>query len=752
MKLLQIAVYPLAVLSAACYVPAFAASPQERADSVRSLQEVSVTAIKNSSVNAGGQPVAVTVVGQDEISKLNIVTMKQVSDVAPNFYVPDYGSRMTSSIYVRGLGARIDQPVIGLNVDNVPILNKDNYDFDLIDIDRIDVMRGPQSTLYGRNTMGGVVNIRTLSPMNWQGLRLNVAYGSANTARAAVSYYKRFDSTLGMAWIADFSRTDGYFRNVDNGRKTDRERQGSLRWKSVWRAAPSVMMENTLAVNITRQGGYPYQSVGTGEINYNDTCFYRRTGVTDGLTLRWVTDRFVLSGISSVQYLDDNMTLDQDFTPLDYFTLSQKRKELALTQDVVVKSTGRGIYGWLAGVFGFYKHTRMEAPVVFKDYGIRTLIENNRNQANPYYPIRWNDDSFLLGSRFVMPVWGVALYHQSAFDLGRWSLTAGVRVDYERARLDYHSECLTSYTTWNCTGDEPVPLHVVDVDIDDGGHLEKSFVELLPKITVSYALPVPEPSSLYASVSKGYKSGGFNTQMFSDVLQQRVMEIMGLGMKYTVDQIISYKPEKSWNYEVGAHVACAGGKVRTDLSLFYIDCRDQQLTMFPPGTVTGRIMTNAGRTRSSGAECAIVLSPDSHWTIRASYGFTDARFVTFDNGREDYAGKRIPYAPRHTAFASVGYRRPVSSGWVDAVGIDINAKGTGSIYWNEENTLKQPFYAQLGAMVRLERGDCSLDVWGENLTGCNFDTFYFVSIGNAFLQKGKPRRMGVTLRLNFESL
>lgn len=394
----------------------------------------------------------------------------------------------------------------------------------------------------------------------------------------------------------------------------------------------------------------------------------------------------------------------------------------------------------------------MEAPVLFKEYGIKTLIEDKRNDANPYYPIKWDEDRFLLGSRFVMPVWGVALYHQSDLVLGPWSLSAGMRVDYERATLDYHSECATSYTTWNATGDNPVPLHRVDVNIDDGGSLDKSFVELMPKLTLSYSLPMDERSTLYATVAKGYKSGGFNTQMFSDVLQQRVMEVMGVGMKYTVDQIISYKPEKSWNYEVGAHVACAGGRVRTDLSLFYIDCRDQQLTMFPPGTVTGRIMTNAGRTRSCGAECAIDLRPDSHWTVRASYGFTDARFVTFDNGRDDYAGKRIPYAPRHTAFASVGYRCPLSGGWLDAVSVDVNGKGTGSICWNENNTLRQPFYAQLGAMVRLERGDCSLDLWGENLTGCNFDTFYFVSIGNAFLQKGKPRRMGVTLRLNFESL
>lgn len=122
----------------------------------RRLEEVSVTAIKSTGAGMAARgAVAATVVSGKEIERLGIVTMKNVSEVAPNFYIPDYGTRMTSSIYVRGIGARIDQPVVGLNVDNVPFLNKDNYDFDLVDIERVEVLRGPQSTLYGRNTMGG---------------------------------------------------------------------------------------------------------------------------------------------------------------------------------------------------------------------------------------------------------------------------------------------------------------------------------------------------------------------------------------------------------------------------------------------------------------------------------------------------------------------------------------------------------------------------------------------------------------------
>ncbi len=109
-------------------------------------------------------PVAVSHFGREEAERQRIATLRDLSALVPNLHVPDYGSRMTSSVYVRGLGARIDQPVLGLLVDDIPVMNKDAYDFDVTDILGIEVLRGPQSTLYGRNTMGGVMRIRTRSP------------------------------------------------------------------------------------------------------------------------------------------------------------------------------------------------------------------------------------------------------------------------------------------------------------------------------------------------------------------------------------------------------------------------------------------------------------------------------------------------------------------------------------------------------------------------------------------------------------
>ena len=176
-------------LTILCFHARVAAAPAgHNADSVPAprsvaLGEVSVTAIKGG--NHPNADEAVTYIGSRTVADYDLVNMRQASALAPNFYMPAYGSRMTSSVYVRGLGTRIDQPAVGLNIDNIPIINKDNYDFDLADIDRVEILRGPQNILYGRNTMAGLMNIYTVSPLSFQGMKARVSYGSRDSYRVS---------------------------------------------------------------------------------------------------------------------------------------------------------------------------------------------------------------------------------------------------------------------------------------------------------------------------------------------------------------------------------------------------------------------------------------------------------------------------------------------------------------------------------------------------------------------------------------
>lgn len=710
------------------------------------LDEINITAVKLTAAMED-EPEASTVLSGEEINKLGIVSMRGVSDVVPNFFMPDYGSRITSTIYVRGIGARMDQPSVGLNVDNVPYLNKDAYDFDISDISSVVMLRGPQSTLYGRNTMAGVINITTLSPMLYQGWRAFAEVGNGGRVRANLGWYHKFSQKTALSINGDYGHLEGFFRNEYNNAKVDKENIFSLRTKFQYNPLENLKIQNVAGGNFLRQGGYPYEYVGTGKIEYNDTCFYRRFTFTDGLTIGYNHEKFTLTSISSVQHIDDNMTLDQDFLPESYFTLTQKKKETSVTEEVVFKGeTGSGVYQWIAGGMGFYKHLNMDAPVTFKDVGIRELIESHRNQYNSSYPIAWDSRMFVLNSNFTIPTYGFAVYHESEYSHGNWTFVGGLRFDYERADLHYRSFCNTGYQIFHRTDGGLEPYRHVDIDIDDKGDLKKDFFNVLPKIAVIYKFE--GLGSIYGKVSRGYKAGGFNTQMFSDVLQQRLMRIMGIGAQYKVEDVVSYKPEKSWNYELGSHLDFTGIGLSMEATLFYIDCQDQQLTMFPDGTTTGRIMTNAGKTRSFGAEFSGNWKVTDGLEFNLSYGYTNAKFKEFFNGISDYKGKWLPYVPSNTFFAqglyTLGLRKQEKK--INNLIFDINLRGTGPIYWNEENSLRQNFYALLGASVTWQYRNWEFKAWGRNLTDTQFHTFYFMSMGNEFLQRGRGIEFGASVR------
>lgn len=712
------------------------------------LNEISVTAIKQST-ELRSLATASTTMSRSQIESGHIATPMDASSLIPNLFIPDYGSRMTSTVYVRGLGTRIDQPDMGLNIDNIPVISKENYNFDIPDMSRIEMLRGPQSTLFGRNTMGGVMNIYTLSPFNFQGIRLLAQYSSLGTLKTGGSVYSKLRPGTAIAAGIYYTSSPGQFTNAFNGKKTDWERQGTGHLKFEWHPSADFTLHNTLLLGISRQGGYPYESADTHQIAYNDTCFYRRENILDGLTLKKHFGKFTLSSITSYQYIDDNMTLDQDFTPEPYFTLTQKRREHAVTQDVVARSAAdTGRYTWLAGVFAFFKRYTMSAPVTFLDTGISELIESHRNMANPDYPITWDSRSFVLGSRFTSPSYGLAAYHQSTYSWQKLTIAAGVRITYENSRLNYHSSTHTGYSTWQLkTG--TLYRHTA-VDIDDHGSLTDDFLQVLPKISVTYNLDTPHPSRVYASIAKGYKSGGFNTQMFSDVLQQRLMGLMGIGAAYDINSIVRYKPEKTWSYEIGGHFECWESRVKSDLSFFYMDCRDRQLTVFPDGTTTGRVMTNAGKTRNWGAELSFVIDFTPNTAVSLSYGYTNAKFLRYDNGQADFSGNTVPYAPENTIYAECRHRIPVSGfkGVLRDITLKADVRAAGKTYWNEANTASQPLYAQLGALIALHTKRCALELWGQNLTGTMFRTFYFVSIGHEFCQRGRKREFGATFRVN----
>lgn len=726
----------------------------EPVDTLQNIEQVTVVApAAKQTFSLRRQPISSTVLSPAAIERERVLSVKDLSAVVPNFYQPDYGSRMTSSIYVRGFGARIDQPVVGVNVDEIPYLNKNSYDFDLFDIARIEVLRGPQGTLYGRNTIGGQLNIYTLSPLGYSGVRASAEYGTGNTVRAKASYYGRVSDNFGISVGGFYTRTDGFFDNAYDGSDCDRGHSAGGRVRMVWQGADGWSIDNVASVGSSLEGGYAYclydEASGTvSPVNYNGPNSYERVNVTDGFVVKHEGEKMLFTSATGYQYLYDRMLIDNDFTPRSLFTLVQQQREHALTEDIVLRSNDDSRrWQWITGAYGFYKRLRMEAPVTFLEDGIGDLILGAANagiqSVMPWAELMIEESAFDIASNFKIPTYGLALYHESSLRAGRWRFTAGLRLDYEASRMDYDNYTSIHYRL------SPMMPQFKELSMPFAGRERMDFLELLPKFAANFSTGVGE---LYVAASRGYKAGGFNTQIFSDILQNRLMAAMmeDMGMPaqpspYNEASATTYKPEYSWNYEAGGHLAFAEGRVRTDFSLFWIECRDQQLTVFPEGTTTGRMMSNAGRSRSRGVEVSLSWNPTTHLGVWGSYGFTDARFVKFDDGEADYAGNVLPYAPRNTVSLGATYRLHVGARILDDVVVNCSWQGAGKIYWNESNTLSQNFYSQLGASVDLHKGDFTLSLWGRNLTGTDFYTFYFKSVGNSFFSHGKPRQLGLTL-------
>ena len=732
------------------------------------------------------QPISSSVISSSTLEREHVLSIKDLSSIVPNFYQPDYGSKMTSSIYVRGFGARIDQPIIGLTVDGVPFLNKNNYDFDMLDVARVELLRGPQSTLYGRNTMGGQMNVYTLSPMNYQGVRATAEYSSGNSVRTKASYYGRsVNGKLGFSAGGYYNRTDGFFDNAYDNSDVDWGESSGGRLRLVGDLGRGWELDNSASFSYDNEGGYAYalydveQDIA-GDVNYNSPSGYMRYSFSDGLVLSHAGEKVNFSATTTYQFMHDRMRMDQDYTPLSYFTLMQEQHEHAFTEDIVLRSNDKSRrWQWLTGAYGFYKKIDMSAPVSLLSDGISELILGNMPaQIKRFLAI----DPFTIDSNFDIPTYGLALYHESSLRAGeRWRFTAGLRLDYESTKMNYDNMATVNYK-FDMTAMSPyIPVLNRSVEVPFTGEEKLDYLELLPKFAINYTTGVGD---IYATVTRGYKAGGFNTQIFSDILQNKTKTAMmadamsqmqgmmggGGGMPGGMPggaaggrpsggdsssatdsaSATTYDPEYSWNYEVGGHFSFDEARLALDVAAFWIECRDQQLTVFPDGLTTGRMMSNAGKSRSRGVEVAatwdaLSLMPMSHLRFTANYGYTHAQFEEFNDGVNDYSGNYLPYAPQHTISLGATYDWWIGGRVLDEIVLSASWQGAGKIYWNEANTLHQNFYSLLNASVELRKGDFSLSLWGRNLTDTDYYTFYFKSMNNNFLNYGKPARLGVTL-------
>ena len=648
-------------------------------------------------------PVTATMLPERMIVTNKIENLTQVSGFIPNLFMPDYGSKLTSPIYIRGVGNRINTPSVGLYVDNIPYFEKSAFNFDLFDIERIEVLRGPQGTLYGRNAMGGLINIITNSPGKERSSSISADYGNYNQIRANITHNQPIGKKLSVLTTLNLSHNDGFYTNLYNNSQVDKTNAYSGRMKvqynisKKWNASANIQYENS------KQGGYPYalyvdSSNTAKDINYDGVSFYNRQMLSSGLNLVYSANNFDLRLLTSHQRIDDEQGIDQDFTPLSLFYVDQMQKQDMLAQEINIQSKDNEQYDWLFGIFAFNQLKNKEVTVNYQ----ADAIKQYNLPFNEYYNTKWYDNSNT----------GLAIFHESTLKFGGFSATAGIRVDYEVATLDYVYDVFTN-------GNQANVEKVIS---------EMDFFEILPKVALKYNFS--NYLAPYISVAKGYNSGGFNTS-------------------FEREEDRSFNPERSINYEAGLKAKWLEQRIYANLALFYIDWTNQQVYQTVPSG-TGSMLTNAGKSESKGFEFELKTILAKNLETNLTFGYNEARFVEYiKDNKTDYSGKFLPYVPKFTFNIGANYLVEIDKNWLDLIKFNLNYSGFGKHYWHEDNLSYQSYYGLLNGRISFEHKNITLSAWGKNMLNSDYNSFYFKSIGNSYAQIGKLSTFGFNLKIKF---
>ena len=667
-------------------------NPDSSANKNVPLDEIVVTDFKQNKRNLTST--AVSTINVQQLHNQQIVNLKELTAVMPNFYMPDYGSYANTPVYIRGIGTKSKGSAVGFYVDGIPHFESSAFNIDLSDIAAVNVFRGPQGTLYGRNTIAGIINVYTHNPLDYQRTRIKVGYGRYNDFIAQASNYAKISEKFGISTAASYHHNDGMFTNHFLNEKADKLNEGEGRIGLYWRPTTNWLLHLNSTLTYSEQNGYPYAPYDIVKdellpISYNRNSTYRRLISSTGLNAQYENNHISFNSQTSYQFIKSHQGLDQDFTPQDVYFVDNSYHQNMLSQELTLKSNDKGRYQWIIGLFGMLLHSNQFAETSYftRDFSTPTTYKN--------------------------PTAGYAIYHQSSYNIWRGlSATVGLRFDYEHAKTTYNQDKTTLSTG--------VTTHAKDFVSS------ASFRQFTPKFTLQYL--TNKDNLYYISITRGYKPGGFNTIFKTDAER-------------------TYDPEYSWNYEVGTRLKFLNGRLTAEADLFYIDWRHMQTTYTVPGV--GNVIANAGHTDSKGFELSLAYHPIKSLQLNLNYGYTYARYLEYKkSAREDFSGNRLPMVPNHTLSLNGTYTI-MPAGWFDKIVFNTGLTGLGRIYWADDNIVRQNFYATLNAKVSLTKGIFTWEVWGKNLTATNYMAYGFKASQGNYAQRGKPLTFGTAVSVSF---
>lgn len=724
-----------------------AAADQAGALSDGQVEEIVVTAQRRET-NLQDTPIAITALSSAALEARGVKNIGNLENFAPNLQInqgrPD-GGGSTAAITIRGVGQNDAQfpndPGVGLYVDGVYSARSYGGLIGLLDIERIEVLRGPQGTLFGRNTIGGAVNIVTTPPSQEFGGQVNLLYGSYNRFEAKASLnVPLIDDKLALRMSAGFTRADGLGRQILTGQPMGNENRKVFRL--ALRATPSDDVTIDLVADYTHQRQNPSagkmltavpSTTGLIEGLFNpviagienpliglpagsvfDNRFvtsnrYDNFGTAPladnldsggaALTVSWkASDAFTLKSITAFRAYKAHIALDQDYSPYSIISTDDRQNQEQYSQELqAFGSVLDGRLRYLAGLYFFKEIARGHNRV--------SIAPNTLPVAG--FEIAQIADIGLNATNY-------AAFGQLDFDLlDNLTLTVGVRQNHENKRFSRQFTHLQG-------GDVFIPYQV----------LEKSWNSFTPRFGLNWK--ATEDVMLYASYAEGFKGGGWNPRPTTAAAGVRPFE-----------------PESIKTFELGAKTQWFDRRLTLNVAGFYSRYKNIQLPVaygLPDGTLVIETQ-NAGESEIKGLEVELVARPVRQASIQIGYGYFHNKYVSIVPGASINAGNKLPDAPEHTLNVGADYRFDLgSSGKLTVRG---DAAYRSDVFKDAVNTpqIRQPGYWLVSGRISWTSEDerFGIQVFGNNL----FDTHYLAtgfdasSLGEMVGFYGRPREFGV---------
>jgi len=677
------------------FLLAFGVKAQNKTQDTIKINEVRID-VKKYNQKIQQIPIAVSALSAREIEIQKIDDVTGLNGLIPNFFIPEHGTRLNTDIYIRGIGVSKGEPSVGIYVDDIPYFDSGTINFEFADIKQIEVLRGPQGTLYGRNTLGGLIKIYTPDPVQKRKGSIKFDYGRFNQFKGNVSYNQPVTKNSAFIFDTYLKNNTGYFTNEYSGEKVDKIKTygGRLKYKINLRHDLSLKILGNYERN--QQPGFAYgvynpDTQEVADINYDQPSKYDRDFGSTGLNLRYRPDNYEINFSASYQQLKDTYLIDQDFTPQDIYLVDMDRNNNAFVEELTVKSNTDAPLQWVGGLFSFQRHLLKDVDFsINTQTGKMNILKNYDQDINAY-----------------------AAFGQVSYRYKKILAAAGVRYDMEKSTLDYNYDLV---------------MGGHKIHKDDFVHT-LTFDQFLPKFSLSYY--PSEQLTVYTTIAKGYKAGGFNATIERDEDE-------------------TFDPEYSINYETGVKYSSLNNKLTANASLFYIDWDQQQVVQSVPSG-RGIMIKNAGKSVSKGFELETLYRFTPAFNIAVSYGYTDAGFVTYKyNTEKDYSGNKLPLIPDYTLGAAANYKWRFNNKNIPYVLFNVSYTRFGKYYWTADNTDYQKSYGVVNANVSLKYKKLDIGLWAKNLTNEKYIKYYFTisTLHKAYAEPAKPVTFGAYVKMN----